>query len=977
MRKLATSMMITIFIAQFMMGGILGSISQSDDLEPMSSQTSETSGRQAPLIGCEDFDGFAGPVWEHDNEYSTLDIVEYPPNTGNFYILSLTNITNMNTTMSPVENNSADLWSGPCTCSEIAVGGGTTWELNQTYYPWQIVSWNSTYWVAQDAGAPVDEEPGNEGASGASSDFWKPCSSRCSTWENSADGMGGPVWQNGSYYYTNEIVEWPANSGQFWQMTFNGSNDPPEAVQDGDWIGPCTCFEIAEESGIVWDPTISYDPWQILEHNGSYWIAQGVGAPLGEEPRDEDASGASSDFWKPCSRLGPCSTFNGSAGPVVWDSTASYSPNDTVEWPANSGEFWQSTTSGPTGEPNPNGKWIGPCTCKDIWADSTSSVWDSNTVYDAGMLVEFPAGSEDIWIAITPSTTAGVDPTFAWADGNEWELCSSGEPDGGPCAGLNVVGVWDSSMQNVTSGDIYEYSGLFYQVNPGSPFWSVSAPDVDLDVWSPIDCPCEETWDANGQPVWDSTITYPINSVVEWPAGSLDLWIAIAPSTTAGVDPTFAWADGNEWKLCSSDNSTDGGPCAGLDVVGVWDSSMQNVTSGDIYEYSGLFYQVNPGGPFWNVNAPDIDLDVWSPIDCPCKETWDANGQPVWDSSQYYYTGYYVVEWPAGSDNLYMSEGGGLTGAGEPGVDTHWTLCEGDGPSPGPCDGLDVSVWDNTTVPAVGDIYQYPAYSGTYYEIIFTHENASGGPDWVANPVVDGSADEFWKPHICPCEETWAANGEPVWDSTISFYQGNYVVEWPAGSHKLYLAEGGGITGAGEPGVDGHWIPCDGQGPSLEPCDGVTSAGIWNSTTLVEIGEIYEFSGMFYQVVHVDPDGTVSTSPGDDQDYEFWTPYVCPCKETWDANGQPVWDNSISNYPGNYVVEWPAGSDSLYISVVGGVTGVYEPSQFANHWLHCDDSTKTMEPEKESKDGLPSIGVFGTIVSIMMGVIVLNRRLDD
>ncbi len=28
----------------------------------------------------------------------------------------------MNTTMSPVDNNSADLWSGPCTCAQIAEG---------------------------------------------------------------------------------------------------------------------------------------------------------------------------------------------------------------------------------------------------------------------------------------------------------------------------------------------------------------------------------------------------------------------------------------------------------------------------------------------------------------------------------------------------------------------------------------------------------------------------------------------------------------------------------------------------------------------------------------------------------------------------------------------------------------------------------------------------------------------------------------
>ena len=552
MRKVITNMLFAILIAQFMMAGIVDfKSSEKDDLESISTQTSETSGRQAPHIPCAQFDGMGGPVWENDDPYSTLDIVEYPPGTGNYYILSEPNITAMNTTMSPVETNAADLWSGPCTCADIATGGVPTWDFNHSYYdPWQIVSWNSTYWIAQELGALMSEEPGNEGASGSPQDFWKPCSDRS-----------------------------------------------------------------------------------------------------------------------------PCSEFDGHGGPV-WDSTASYAMNDTVEWPANSGQFWMSTTSGPTGEPASNGKWIGPCSCQDIWAASTSVVWDSNSTYDAGMMVEFPSGSGDIWMAIAPSTTMGVDPTYAWADGNEWELCSSDTDDGGPCAGLTVVGVWDSSI-NVTSGEIYEYpanSGMLYEVNPGGPFWSVNAPDIDLDVWSPIDCPCNETWAANGQPVWDSSIVnYAGNYVVEWPAGSGTLYISEGGGLTGAGEPGI---DGH-WMPCEEDSS-DGGPCAGLTVVGVWDSSI-NVTSGEIYEYpanSGTLYQINPGSPFSSVSAPDIDLDVWSPIVCPCKETWDANGQPVWDSANSGYPGNYVVEWPAGSGTLYISEGGGLTsGAGEPGVDGHWAPC--------------------------------------------------------------------------------------------------------------------------------------------------------------------------------------------------------------------------------------------------------------------------------------------------------------
>ncbi|MDP7043918.1 MAG: hypothetical protein QF807_07895, partial [Candidatus Thalassarchaeaceae archaeon] len=596
---------------------------------------------------------------------------------------------------------------------------------------------------------------------------------------------------------------------------------------------------------------------------------------------------------------------------------------------------------------------IGPCSCQDIWAESTSLVWDSNSTYDAGMMVEFPSGSGDIWMAIAPSTTMGVDPTYAWADGNEWELCSSGEPDGSPCAGLTVVGVWNSSM-NVTSGEIYEYpanSGTLYQVNPGSPFWSVNAPDIDLDVWSPIACPCEETWNATGQPVWDSSSTYQIHSVVEWPAGSMDLWMAYAIQGVGeepGVDA--------EWRLCH-----EGSPCAGLTVVGVWDTTM-NVTSGEIYEYpanSHNLYQVNPGSPFWSVSAPDVDMDVWSPIDCPCNETWDANGQPIWDATVDY-PGFYVVEWPAGSGTLYIPlESSGVSSGTEPGVDTHWVLCE----STSPCAGLTVvGVWDATigTNITTGEIYEY---SNNLYQV------NSGGPfTSVSAPDIDL---DVWSPISCPCKETWAANGQPVWDSAINYYAGNYVVEWPAGSTTLYISEAGGITGAGEPGVDGHWIPCDPTTPYTSPCAGLTVVGVWDATigTNIATGEIYEYSDNLYEVNSGGPFTSVSAP---DVDLDVWTPIDCPCKETWVANGQPVWDSANTGYPGNYVVEWGAGTGILYISEGGGLTSSAGEPGVDTHWTPCVEQTPIVDEEKGS--WIPSIGVFGTIVAITMGVFIANRR---
>ncbi|DAC37453.1 MAG TPA: hypothetical protein D7H96_01530, partial [Candidatus Poseidoniales archaeon] len=54
---------------------------------------------------------------------------------------------------------------------------------------------------------------------------------------------------------------------------------------------------------------------------------------------------------------------DGMGGPE-WASTATYSVHDIVEWPSESGQFWQTITAGPTSEPGTTTKWIGPCSCE-------------------------------------------------------------------------------------------------------------------------------------------------------------------------------------------------------------------------------------------------------------------------------------------------------------------------------------------------------------------------------------------------------------------------------------------------------------------------------------------------------------------------------------------------------------------------------------------------------------------------------------
>ena len=919
-------------------------------------------------------DGIGGPLWDSSASYGEYDIVEWPANSGQFYQ------TQINSSGGSVEEGH---WIGPCSCLEIAEASGESWDATVPYGAWRIVLHNGNAWIAQDAGTMAGDEPvvGN--------DLWVQCTHEDSTPCDELIGIGFAVWDNTTLVSAGDIYEFPADSSNFYMVAPSISNQTVGApgVDLDAWDSEfCDCMDIWSDSGEpVWDSTASYPSNSVVEWpagSGTLyiaWVAYPVDAPN------------QTDKWRLCPSEepsgGPCEEFNGYGG-MPWYNTTLVSAGEIYEFPTGSGHFY-------TISPGINNQIVGEpgidldawsekyCDCDDIWLTAGSPVWDSNTVYDVGMMVEYPIGTGDIWMAIVSQTTTGVTPDQPFADGNEWELCGGGEPaGGGPCGSSASVGVWDN-LSRVSTGEVYEYpanSGNYYEVViPGYVDQTVDSPTINLDIWAPVDCPCEEEWVAAGSPVWDASVTYSPNSVVEWPAGSSMLYItspAPGPGDEPGTDP--------EWELCSSpEEPANGTECAGLTVVGVWDSSM-NVTSGEIYEYpvnSGTYYQVNAGGPFWSVNAPDIDMDVWSPIDCPCKETWVANGQPVWVTGTAY-PGNFVVEHPAGSGNLYMPlEPTGLsTGAGEPGVDTHWVLCDGEEPnqpSGNPCAGLNVSVWDNTTSGAVGDIYEYPANSGTYYQIIFTHEDANGGPDWVANPVEDGSADEFWVPYSCPCKETWVANGQPVWVAGTA-YPGNYVVEHPAGSGNLYmpLESLGVATGAGEPGVDMHWVLCNGNGVNPGPCEGITTSGVWNSTTLVSVGDIFEYpvnSGIYYQATYVDSNGLVATAPGEDQDYEFWTPYACPCKETWNANGMPVWDATQMNYPGNYVVEWPAGSGTLYLSEGGGLTGSVEPGT-DGHWILCEESLEAVSDPVPIEDSLlPSIGVALTLFGILSAATFVGR----
>ena len=265
--------------------------------------------------------------------------------------------------------------------------------------------------------------------------------------------------------------------------------------------------------------------------------------------------------------------LDGIGGPL-WDSSASYGEYDIVEWPANSGQFYQTQINSSGGSVEES-HWIGPCSCLEI-AEASGESWDATVPYGAWRIVLHNGSA---WIAQDAGTMAGDEPVV----GNDlWVQCT--HEDSTPCDELigMVITVWDSTVL-VSEGDIYEYpadSSNFYMVAPSISNQTVGEPGVDLDAWDEEYCDCMDIWSDSGEPVWDSTASYPSNSVVEWPAGSGTLYIAWAAYPVDAPNQT------DKWRLCLSEEPS-GGPCEEFNGYGgmPWYNSTL-VSAGEIYELS-------------------------------------------------------------------------------------------------------------------------------------------------------------------------------------------------------------------------------------------------------------------------------------------------------------------------------------------------------------------------------------------------------
>ncbi len=195
---------------------------------------------------------------------------------------------------------------------------------------------------------------------------------------HNADGYSGDVWDSTATYAMNDVVEYPMGSFQFYIAIVNvGAGVAPDSAgATGRWVA-CDCDDLA----IPWDPAVGqvggYDMYAVVEYpvgSGQYFISA-------VNHNSQIPSGINTlEMWIPCGG-DKCQEAGGFGGPWYDQSISlgnGYMVDDIVEYPAGSGMFYISTSSGNTQHPMTLSNWE-KCTCSDLY-DGTSVA----TLYSPG-----------------------------------------------------------------------------------------------------------------------------------------------------------------------------------------------------------------------------------------------------------------------------------------------------------------------------------------------------------------------------------------------------------------------------------------------------------------------------------------------------------------------------------------------------------------------------------------------------------------
>jgi hypothetical protein len=423
----------------------------------------------------------------------------------------------------------------------------------------------------------------------------------------------------------------------------SGFGPPTNAVGfEGDWYVDLTNDRLYGPKGISWptkyyslipyglvwrgdyDNTLAYDDYNVVEYNGSSYIALGA-VPAGIAPTNPaywDLLAQKGDIGAtgPTGVTGPI----GPTGPVGivwkgdWASGQNYFINDGVYYQGSSYRAIR-VNNGPSAPDTAVLDWKlialrGATGGGVVWRGT----WVSGTVYDAGDGVTYNGSSYH-------RLTDGDGTTPPSTDTANWEIIAA-KGDTGPAgpagptglAGITWRGNWDAALSYTANDGVY-YNGTSYRRTGSSGVYATS-PDVDTAHWYVI---AQKGTDGvsptplwNWRGVWSSSTDYLTGDLVETAGSTYYAPVDIAH----GANPVSV---GTPWELVAQRGAT--GPTgftgstgatgsqgpAGLTWRGVW-NPLTAYANNDAVTYQGSSYRRQIGGT--SSTPPSADTTAWELI---------------------------------------------------------------------------------------------------------------------------------------------------------------------------------------------------------------------------------------------------------------------------------------------------------------------------------------------------------------------------